>query len=343
MVNVVETSSGAEKLVRTEEDDIEGFSWVQVVDKVDNLPLDYLSNKKFKANVYHLVTHTQIKVGFVLKFVVDELRVVCGSLVEETFEIDSDLKELRFRSTSFDGRNEQLDRIAREMNRHSQLEGIKGWRDEKYAVCDNDGPYVLIERAMAGLMGIITYGAHINGYVLDEATNKIKFWIPRRAATKPTWPLMLDNIIAGGLGYPCTIYETVLKESKEEANLDQDVIEANIKAAGVVSYLYFPSKLEDVTFKNESDFIVGEVEYVYDLKVPKDVIPTPNDGEVDSFNLLTLEQTVKALKRGEFKPNCALIMVDFLIRHGYITVENEPNYLQLVTRMHRMLPFPTIN
>lgn len=343
MVKVVETPLEGERLVRTDEDEVNGFSWVQIVDRVDNLPLDYGSNEKFRENVYHLVTHTQIKVGFVLEFVVEELKAVCGSLFEDAFEADTALKELRFKNPSFDGRNAQLDKIAKEMYLHSQLEGIKGWRDEKYVVCDYDGPYVLLERAMAGLMGIITYGAHINGYVVDENTKSIKFWIPRRAATKPTWPLMLDNIIAGGLGYPCTIYETVLKESKEEANLDQEVIESNIKAAGVVSYLYFPVDIKDVTFKREADFIVGEAEYIYDLKLSVDIIPTPNDGEVDSFNLLTLEQTVKALVDGEFKPNCALIMVDFLVRHGYITPENEPKFLQLVTRMHRMLPFPTLN
>lgn len=343
MVKVVEVPLKKEVLARTKEDEESGFSWVQIVDRVDSLPVDYASSEKFRDNVYYLVTHERIKIGFVLHFVVAELKAVCGPLFEEAFEVDDGLRELRIKDASFEGRNRQLDVIAREMYLHSWLEGIKGWRDEKYAVHDHNGPYILLERAMAGLMGIITYGAHINGYVVDEVTSRIKFWIPRRAATKPTWPLMLDNIIAGGLGYPCTIYETVIKESKEEANLDQEVIESSIRAAGVVSYLYFPSGIEEVAFKSESDFIVGEVEYVYDLKLPADVTPTPNDGEVDSFNLLTLQQTVDALVKGEFKPNCALIMVDFLVRHGYITTENEPNFLQLVTRMHRLLPFPTLN
>lgn len=343
MVKVVACPVSGEKLIRTEQDEVDGFSFLDIVDRVDNLPLDYYNNKRFQKEVFYLLTHSNTKIGFVLRFVVEELRAICGSLFDETFEIDKSVQGLRFKEVSFDQRNEQLAKIAREMYLHSKLEGIKGWRDEKYAIYDVKGVYVLLERAMAGLMGIITYGVHINGYVVDEATKTIKFWIPRRSATKPTWASMLDNIIAGGLGYPCTIYETVLKEAKEEANLDSAVIEANSKAAGVVSYLCFLNNLEEASFASESDFIVGEVEYIYDLKLPPTVTPIPNDGEVDSFNLLSLQQTVDALTNGEFKPNCALVMVDFLVRHGFITPENEPNYLKLVSRMHRALPFPTLN
>lgn len=343
MVKVVKCPVSGEKLVRTEEDELNGFSFVQIVDRVDRLPQDYATNENFQREVYHLLTHTNVKIGFVLRFVVQELKAICGPLFDKTFEIDEPAKGLRFKEVSFDRRNEQLAKIARQMFLHSKLEGVKGWRGEEYAVYDSSGPYILLERAMAGLMGIITYGIHMNGYVLDETTREIKFWIPRRSATKSTWPLMLDNIIAGGLGYPCTIYETVLKEAKEEANIDQGIIETNVKAAGVVSYLCFFGDLQTTTFSGESDFIVGEVEYVYDLKLPADVIPVPNDGEVDSFSLISLQQTVNALVSGEFKPNCALVMVDFLVRHGFITPNNEPNYLQLVSRMHRTLPFPTLN
>ncbi|QLL32472.1 hypothetical protein HG536_0C06410 [Torulaspora globosa] len=343
MVKVIPCPISGEKLVRTEEDESNGFSFLKIVNRVDKLPQDYSTNEKFQKEVFYLLTHTNVKIGFVLRFVVRELETICGPLFDETFEIDCSVQGLRFKEVGFEQRNEQLARIARQMFLHSKLEGIKGWRDEKYAIYDFSGPYVLLERAMAGLMGIITYGIHINGYVLDDATRTIKFWIPRRSATKSTWPLMLDNIIAGGLGYPCTIYETVFKEAKEEANIDRGFMESNVKAAGVVSYLCFLNDFQKADFSSESDFIVGEVEYIYDLKLPADIIPAPNDGEVDSFNLMSLQQTVNALVNGEFKPNCALVMVDFLVRHGFITPDNEPNYLQLVSRMHRTLPFPTIN
>lgn len=200
-----------------------------------------------------------------------------------------------------------------------------------------------MERALSGLLGVITYGVHVNGFVKNPSTGEIKFWIPRRSASKPTWPLKLDNIVAGGLGYPNGIFETVIKESLEEANLEQQLIEKHIKAVGAVSYFYFQGDIEGDKFQSESSLITGEVEFLFDLELPPDVVPCPNDGEVDSFQLMTLQQTIKALKNKEFKPNCGLIMLEFLMRHGYINSENEPNYGEIISRVHRRLPFPTLN
>jgi len=44
---------------------------------------------------------------------------------------------------------------------------------------------------------------------------------------------------------------------------------------------------------------------------------------------------------GAFKPNCALVVLEFLVRHGILTAENEPDYVEIVARLHRRLEFPT--
>jgi hypothetical protein len=53
------------------------------------------------------------------------------------------------------------------------------------------------------------------------------------------------------------------------------------------------------------------VQYIYDLKLPSDgsVVPGTNaaDGEVESFMLMELEEVVKRMVEGEFKPNCAMV------------------------------------
>ncbi|CAI4034540.1 hypothetical protein SMKI_10G3330 [Saccharomyces mikatae IFO 1815] len=342
-MKVEELPNGSEVLVRTQEDDLEGFSFLKIMDRIDPLPENFENYENFKEGVYYMCTHDGIRIGFVLKFVINEMKTICLETFEETFQLDEFNHELRFKSKDFEHRNNLIDQLADKMYLESSLTGVKGWRNEKYAIWVNREPYVLIERAMAGVLGIITYGIHINGYVLDPKSKKIQFWVPRRSATKQTWPLMLDNIIAGGVGYPYGIYETVLKESMEEANLEKHIIEDNIKAAGAISYLYFTGDISVTKFDKESDFIVGEVQYVYDLQLNKDIVPKPNDGEVENFNLFSLQETINALKNKEFKPNCALVTVSFLVRHGYITPENEPNYLELITRMHRRLPFPTLN
>ena len=53
--------------------------------------------------------------------------------------------------------------------------------------------------------------------------------------------------------------------------------------------------------------------------------------------LLTLPEVLEALYAGQFKPNCGLILVDFLMRHGLVTPETEPNYIEIRQRMSRYL------
>lgn len=84
-----------------------------------------------------------------------------------------------------------------------------------------------------------------------------------------------------------------------------------------------------------------DVLYLYDLEIPEDVIPKPKDDEVEAFFLMDVVQGKEALLNEDFKTNCASVMIDFFIRHGIITDDNEPDYLEIVTRLHRTLPVPT--
>ena len=56
-----------------------------------------------------------------------------------------------------------------------------------------------------------------------------------------------------------------------------------------------------------------------------------------TIQLLTVPEVVLALHVGSFKPNCALILVDFLMRHGLVTPENEPKYIAIAWRLRRRL------
>jgi len=50
-----------------------------------------------------------------------------------------------------------------------------------------------------------------------------------------------------------------------------------------------------------------------------------------------MPKVMEALHSGTFKPNCGLILVDFLMRHGIVTPETEPNYIEMAWRMRRRL------
>jgi hypothetical protein len=38
-----------------------------------------------------------------------------------------------------------------------------------------------------------------------------------------------------------------------------------------------------------------------------------------------------------------LVIVDFLVRHGYVSPENEPHYVDIVTRLHGRFDFTSWN
>ena len=44
--------------------------------------------------------------------------------------------------------------------------------------------------------------------------------------------------------------------------------------------------------------------------------------------------------RNDFRPDCHPVMVDFFLRHGIITPDNESDYTELKTRLHGLLPIP---
>lgn len=77
--------------------------------------------------------------------------------------------------------------------------------------------------------------------------------------------------------------------------------------------------------------------YTYDLLLPPTLTPSPTDGEVSLFTLHPPTEILSLLRAREFKPNCALVLIDFFIRHGILNTENEREYTAIVAALHRQL------
>lgn len=190
-----------------------------------------------------------------------------------------------------------------------------------------------IERSAFSLFGIIGRGAHMTAYTrTDEG---LKFWIPRRSAEKSTYPNMLDQAVAGGVSRGETPLDCIMREAGEEACLPPDVVREKLVATGTVSWFH----VSDERAGGEVGLMNPGVLYVYDLEVGPEVRFTPVEGDIQTFNLMRLDEVLAALRKGEFKPSCAMVMLDFLVRHGIINAENEEDYDEIVSRLHRRLPF----
>ncbi|KAK7927022.1 hypothetical protein PG985_004020 [Apiospora marii] len=208
--------------------------------------------------------------------------------------------------------------------------------DYKVLGADYDGKRVQLLRAAAGLFGICCRGAHMTVYTRTPA-GEIKIWVPRRSRHLNTWPGKLDTTVAGGIRAGESPFECILHEADEEASLPEDLVRKHAKSVGAVTYVAESAAGSG----GELGLVVPDVLYLYDLEVGPDIAPKPQDDEVEEFYLMSVDEVKEALLREEFKTNCASAMIDFFVRHGILTDENEPDFLEIVTRLHRSLPVPT--
>jgi 8-oxo-dGTP pyrophosphatase MutT (NUDIX family) len=224
---------------------------------------------------------------------------------------------------------EQLEKARK----NDSFEILRSWRDEIYLILGISRD-VRMERGGSALFGIHTIGVHMMGFCRDQA-GEIKLWIPRRAATKQTYPGMLDNTVGGGITAGEDQFECMVREAGEEASLPEDWVRKHAKAVGTISYFY----VRDARAGGEIGLLQPATQHLYDIELPADMVPKPSDKEVQEFYLWSLAETMVALKEGQFKPNSAIALIDFFIRHGHITAKNEPDYLELISRIHRRIHF----
>ncbi|KAH3906757.1 hypothetical protein HBI56_062680 [Parastagonospora nodorum] len=289
-----------------------------------------------RTNTYYQlrVSGHDYALGYMLPSVVEVFRGV------KNWHVDDDERELILTAGSTaEERSKAVEITLLAMRQLDHFEVLKKWRNELYAVYGRDKELLFnVERSASPLFGVVTYGVHLTAYTRNGDTGEIKIWTPRRARTKQTYGGLLDNAVAGGIASGESPFESLVRECGEEASLPEDLVRSKTKAAGTVTYYY----IRDERAGGETGLMQPECQYIYDLELPEDVIPKPGDDEVEEFYLWTVDEVKQAMENGEFKPNCALVVLDFLVRHGFLTSENEPNFIELVSRLHRRLEFPTL-
>ena len=211
---------------------------------------------------------------------------------------------------------------------------LRQWRAELYQVLGINRD-VRMARGGVALFGIHTVGVHMMAFCRPLPAGEMRLWIPRRAATKQTYPGMLDNTVGGAIVAGEDQFECMVREAEEEASLPEGLTRRLARPVGAISYFH----VRDERAGGEGGLLQPATHHLYDVELGADVVPKPKDGEVEEFYLWGVEETVVARKEGRFKPNSAVAWIDFLVRHGYINAHNEPDYLELVSRIHRRIHF----
>jgi 8-oxo-dGTP pyrophosphatase MutT (NUDIX family) len=188
---------------------------------------------------------------------------------------------------------------------------IPGWRNETYAIRNgfDARPLAYIERAASRFFGTMTYAVHLNGVVEYTDGGAPRLWIARRSDTKATDPGMLDNVVAGGIGWGFSVETTIVKECWEEAGIPEDI--AARAVAGRTAHV-----LQSLPEGTQAEQI-----FIYDLALPADFAPRNQDGEVGEHRLARIDEVARWIEEGAMTVDASLATLDCLLRRRWIDEE----------------------
>jgi 8-oxo-dGTP pyrophosphatase MutT (NUDIX family) len=226
--------------------------------------------------------------------------------------------------------------IARHSNAFKVLENWSPKDNEMFPVFTSvKREHVLdIPCVASPLFGIIGRGVQLVVYQ-EDVRGKLSVWVAKRSTGRKNFPGMLGATVDTPLTPKETALECLVREAGEEASLDERLVRARARACGTVSYMY----ATDEKSGGESGLVCPEVQFVYEICVSEEIVPKPCDGEVEKFELLDVDMLREKLEREEFRPASACVMIDFLVRHGILTAENEKDYEEITQGLHRPMDF----
>lgn len=198
--------------------------------------------------------------------------------------------------------------------------------DESLRLVSATGEHVLdLDRSGLDPFSIVSLSAHKIGYI--KSGDETRYWVPKRSASKETVPNRLDSTVAGVIRSGETPLDCMVRKIALEASISKEYIKDHIRSCGTVSYQMA------ITSKGLPG-CQHIISHLYEMEFSPHLVPVPDD-EVEKFTLMTLDEVKMALMEGEFVANRALVWLAYFIRHGIMTPENEPNFLQICERLHR--------
>lgn len=197
--------------------------------------------------------------------------------------------------------------ILEQLGRTLAADGHFRFRDEAFDIrASRDGPSLgRIDRGALPAFGLLAAGVHVNGLV--ETADGPHLWVGRRAADKLLDPGKLDHLVAGGMAAGYSPEQTLAKEGAEECSLPPEWASRAVKVAEITYSMERPEGLR------------RDLLHCFDLTLPPDWTPVPQDGEVEAFHLLPLAEVLTLVRdTDDFKFNVNLVLIDLFLRRGLL-------------------------
>jgi 8-oxo-dGTP pyrophosphatase MutT (NUDIX family) len=188
-----------------------------------------------------------------------------------------------------------------DMARELSEEGWFRWRDEAFDV--HGAEHAMVDRGALPSFGLVAHGVHLNGLV--RRGDGWHLWVGKRADDRPLDPGKLDHLAAGGVPAGLTPWQTLLKEAEEEAGLPPSLT-AEARPVGEITYAM-----------ERPEGLRRDRLFCYDLVLPDDFIPAPQDNEIVGFELWPLAHVMaRVAETDDFKFNVNLVLIDLFLRLG---------------------------
>ena len=198
--------------------------------------------------------------------------------------------------------------------------GLLRLRGEAFDVRATPAGAVLatLDRGALPAFGILSQGVHVNGLVRRPRGEPggepggLHLWVGWRARDKTVAPGQLDNIVAGGIAAGLSAESTLVKEAAEEASLPAELAR-QARRVGRISYRMA-----------EPGGTRRDVLHCFDLDLPEEFVPVPNDDEVERFELWPAARALEAVRdTGSVKFNVNLVLIDLFLRERLIDPDGE--------------------
>jgi len=174
------------------------------------------------------------------------------------------------------------------------------WRNEQLAVTNPSGEVVgTVERGAVRVLGITTCAVHLVGLASDG-----RMWVQKRSLNKPNDPGLWDTLMGGMISAADSLPQTLVRETWEEAGLRVHTL-AGVAHGGHVLFSRPSSE------GGGAGYMVERIDW-FRAVVPEDMAPNNQDGEVDEFALLPLEEVRAQVAQGRFTLEAGLVIAGFL-------------------------------
>jgi 8-oxo-dGTP pyrophosphatase MutT (NUDIX family) len=183
----------------------------------------------------------------------------------------------------------------------------QGWRNEQFVLRNNVGEPIVdacgqvvgLERSLFRALGLFYVTVQLNLLTTDG-----RVWIAQRARHKAVDPGLWDAAVAGGVAMGEDPLSALHRECWEEAGLPKASLDAMEPLGSVL--------VQRVLGSDGRQGLQRELVVSYRLAAPDDFLPSNQDGEVQAFECVSLEEVWRRWQLGQFNHEAAVGCLDFL-------------------------------